>query len=335
MKLFRNPEVTKSLLTYVLLTIVATGASALFMQDALFVLFTFTLCVLAASVHFIFTYARYRRIAELSSDVNRILHGDSHISLDKYSEGELAILQSEIYKMTIRLREQQKRLQDDKIYLADSIADISHQIKTPLTSINLLVSFLSEPDISDERRHKLIRELYELLSRIEWLITALLKISKLDAGTVQFSTETQSMNELIKKATAPLLVPMELREQELLVTATGDFNGDVSWTCEALTNIIKNCMEHTQAGGSITINASDNALYSEITITDNGCGISKEDLPHIFERFYKGKNSDEKSFGIGLALARMIITSQNGTVKAENISPTGARFTIRFYKGTV
>ncbi len=335
MKLFRNPEVTKSLLTYGLLTIAATGASAFFMRDARFMLFTFILCVLAASVHFIFTYARYRRIAELSSDVNRILHGDSHISLDKYSEGELAILQSEIYKMTVRLREQQKRLQDDKIYLADSIADISHQIKTPLTSINLLVSFLSEPDISDERRHKLIRELYELLSRIEWLITALLKISKLDAGTVQFNTETLSMDELIKKATSPLLVPMELREQELLITTEGDFNGDVSWTCEALTNIIKNCMEHTPTKGTITINASENALYSEITITDNGCGISKEDLPHIFERFYKGKDSDDKSFGIGLALARMIITSQNGTVKAENNLPTGARFTIRFYKGTV
>ena len=335
MKLFRNPEVAKSLLAYVLLTIIATGVSAFFMRDARFMLFTFTLCVLTASVHFIFTYARYRRIAELSSDVNRILHGDSHISLDKYSEGELAILQSEIYKMTIRLREQQKRLLDDKIYLADSIADISHQIKTPLTSINLLVSFLSEPDISDERRHKLIRELYELLSRIEGLITALLKISKLDAGTVQFSTETLSMEELIKKATSPLLVPMELREQELAIRAEGDFSGDILWTCEALTNIIKNCMEHTPVGGCITINASENALFSEITITDNGCGISKEDLPHIFERFYKGENSDDKSFGIGLALARMIITSQNGTVKAENIAPTGACFTIRFYKGTV
>lgn len=335
MKLFRNPEVTKSLSAYILLTIAAIGTSALFMRDARFVLFTFILCVLATLTHFIFTYARYRRIAELSSDVNRILHGDSHISLDKYSEGELAILQSEIYKMTVRLREQQKRLQDDKIYLADSIADISHQIKTPLTSINLLVSLLSEPGISDERRHKLIRELYELLSRIEWLITALLKISKLDAGTVQFSAETLSMDELIKKATSPLLVPMELREQELIITTEGEFLGDISWTCEALTNIIKNCMEHTKTGGCITINASENALYSEITITDNGCGISKEDLPHIFERFYKGQNSDEKSFGIGLALARMIITSQNGTVKAENVSPTGARFTIRFYKGTV
>ena len=128
---------------------------------------------------------------------------------------------------------------------------------------------------------------------------------------------------------------MELREQELLVTTEGEFNGDVSWTCEALTNIIKNCMEHTPTHGNITINASENALYTEITITDNGCGISKEDLPHIFERFYKGKDSDDKSFGIGLALARMIITEQNGTVKAENNPEGGAKFTVRFYKGTV
>lgn len=271
----------------------------------------------------------------MASDINRILHGDVSVPLEQYSEGELAILQSEVYKMTVRLREQQQNLQDDKIYLADSLADISHQIRTPLTSINLLVNFLSEPNISDDRRLKLTHELYGLLSRIDWLITALLKISKLDAGTVQFKTEQISLEELIRKSTSPILVPMELREQILKVEANGEFCGDISWTCEAITNIVKNCMEHTPDGGSLSIIATENALYREIVITDNGCGISAKDLPHIFERFYKGANSDKNSFGIGLALARMIITVQNGTVKAENNVPNGAKFTIRFYKGTV
>lgn len=333
MRLLRNPEVAKTFLLHCILTAAATFAA--FFHSVRTGWFTFGICALFTSFYIASTYRRYRRINEMSSDVNRILHGNSHISLEKYAEGELGILQSEVYKMTIRLREQQQRLLDDKIYLADSIADISHQIRTPLTSANLLVSFLSETNQSDERRQSLSHELYELLSQIEWLITALLKISKLDAGTVQFKTEEISLQELIRKALAPLLIPIELREQELNITAEGTFSGDISWTCEALANIVKNCMEHTPCGGRIDIHALENPLFTEIAITDNGSGIDKEDLPHIFERFYKGKHSDDKSFGIGLALARMIVTSQNGTVKAENIPPSGAKFTIRFYKGTV
>ena len=286
-------------------------------------------------MYYISTYKRYKRISDLATDINKLLHGDNAISLENYSEGELGILHSEIYKMTIRLREQQQKLMNDKVYLADSIADISHQIRTPLTSINLLVQFLSEPNLTDERRQELTHELYGLLSRIDWLITTLLKISKLDAGTVQFKEEKVSMATLINKSCAPLLVPIELRGQELAIKTEGEFTGDISWTCEAIGNIVKNCMEHTPEGGKIEIETCDNALYTEILIKDNGTGISKEDMPHIFERFYKGKDSDDKSFGVGLALSRMIITSQKGTVKAENRKPSGAMFSIRFYKGTV
>ena len=237
--------------------------------------------------------------------------------------------------MTIRLREQQQKLINDKKYLADSLADISHQIRTPLTSINLLVERLSASGLTDECRHRLTNELYELLDRIDWLITTLLKISKLDAGTVSFNKETVSLETLIKKSCSPLLIPIELRGQELIIRAEGDFYGDPAWTSEAVGNMVKNCMEHTPDGGRIEIDAAENALYSEIIIKDNGTGISPEDLPHIFERFYKGKDSDGKSFGIGLALSRMIIAGQGGTVKAENRKPVGAMFTIRFYKGTV
>ncbi|MCM1558685.1 MAG: HAMP domain-containing histidine kinase [Butyrivibrio sp.] len=279
--------------------------------------------------------ARYRRISQLAGDIDRLLHGDSRVALEKYAEGELNILQSEVYKMTVRLREQQQSLQDDKIYLADSLADISHQIRTPLTSVNLLVSFLSKQDITEERRQELSHELYELLDRIDWLITALLKISRLDAGTAGFKQEHIPVEELIRKGTAPLLVPLELRNQTLKISAEGMFSGDVSWTCEAIANIVKNCMEHTPEGGIIEIQAAENALYTEIIVSDNGNGIQKEDLPHIFERFYKGKDSGDRSFGIGLALARKIITAQNGTVKAGNRIPAGARFTVRFYRGTV
>lgn len=333
MKYLRNPELRRTLLPFALLLAVATAAAGLW--NPLFGLFTFVLCALFLSVYLASTCRRYKRIADLASGIDRILHGNSGILLEDCAEGELGILQSEISKMTVRLREQQQRLQEDKVYLANSIADISHQIRTPLTSINLILQFLSEPDIPKERRRVLICELYELLSRIDWLITTLLKISKLDAGTVKFKREEISLEKLISGATAPLLVPMELREQTLAVHAEGELICDGAWTCEALTNIVKNCMEHTPRGGDIRIDACENALYSEIVVSDSGKGIDKTDLPHIFERFYKGKNSDEKSFGIGLALTRMIVVGQNGTIKAENSKTGGALFTLRFYKGAV
>ncbi len=332
-KLLKNKEVRKTLILQIIVALASIIISNLIDERAGIIALIFS--ALLILIYYISTYKRYKRIASLASDINKVLHGDNSISLENYSEGELAILHSEIYKMTVRLREQQNNLINDKKYLADSIADISHQIRTPLTSINLLVQLLSAPNLTDERRQELTHELYGLLSRIDWLITTLLKISKLDAGTVQFKAEKVSLETLINKSCSTLLVPIELRGQELVIRADGDFVGDLAWTCEAIGNIVKNCMEHTPEGGQIEIEAVENALYTEIVIKDNGTGISKEDMPHIFERFYKGKDSDDKSFGIGLALARMIITKQNGTIKAENRKTAGAKFSIRFYKSTI
>ena len=334
MNYLRNPEVVKTLCLQIFISVSAIVAA--FIWERRFGVFTLIFSVLLLLISTVSTYMRYKRIYELSADVDCILHGnDRELSFDKYQEGELAVLQSEIHKMTMRLREQRWQLEDDKRYLANALADISHQVRTPLTSVNLLVGLLSEPNIPDERRRKLTHELLGLLSRIDWLITTLLKISKLDAGTVQFQQETISLNELIRKATDSLLIPIEIKEQNLYINANGNFTGDVSWTVEAISNIVKNCVEHTPNGGEIKITASENLLFSEIVITDDGIGIAKEDLPHIFERFYKSKNAGDKNFGIGLSLTRMIITNQNGVIKAENNAAKGALFTIRFYKGIV
>ncbi len=333
MKLLRNKEVRKTLVISLLFALSVTGIAFLFGWKI--ALFTGGVSGGFLLIQFLSLRQRYKKIGDLAGDIDRILHGNESVSLDCYAEGELGILQSEIAKMTVRLREQKDRLQADKIYLADSIADISHQIRTPLTSINLLVEMLSQPDIEEERRLRLTRDLYGLLGRIEWLITALLKISKLDAGTAQFNPEWVKNEILIQKALSPLLAPVELRGQTVEIEAEGMFYGDLSWTCEALGNIIKNCMEHTPDGGKIKIKATESGIFTEITVRDTGPGIAPEDLPRIFERFYKGKNSDESSFGIGLALARMIAVRQNGTLKAENPPGGGAKFTLRFYKGTV
>ena len=329
----KNKEVRGALLWQLSVSLIACPLCFLF--DLRAGLTAVVLSLLLMLIYCIGTYKRYQRISSLADDINQVLHGDNSIDFDNYSEGELSILHSEIYKMTVRLREQQQKLISDKEYLADSLADISHQIRTPLTSLNLLVERLSASGLTDECRHQLTNELYGLLDRIDWLITTLLKISKLDAGTVQFNKETVSLEMLINKSCTPLLIPIELRGQELIIRTEGNFYGDSAWTSEAVGNIVKNCMEHTPDGGKIEIEAAENALYSEIIIKDNGTGISPEDLPHIFERFYKGKDSDSKSFGIGLALSRMIIAGQKGTVKAENRKNTGAMFTLRFYKGTV
>lgn len=330
MSFLRNREVRNECLLLILITVIAVIGT--YLWEPSYGEVVLVICTILNAVHLANNYRRYRRIQELSTDINRILHEGIHISFDKYEEGELAILESEVQKMVVRLSEQQSQLLTDKKYLADSIADISHQIRTPLTSINLLVSFLSESDITEEKRQKTIRELYELLSRIDWLITTLLKISKLDAGTIQLKKEEVELKEIMKQSVEPLLVPIELRGQELKIETKGFFVGDVNWTSEAIGNIVKNCMEHTPAGGVLKIKSNENAIYQEIVIEDTGCGIAPEDLPHIFDRFYKGKNSSDKSFGVGLALARGIINAQNGTIKAENKKEGGAKFTIRFYR---
>ena len=163
-------------------------------------------------------------------------------------------------------------LKKDKIYLADSLADISHQIRTPLTSINILISLLSKEQLSYEKRQELINEIEMLLSRIEWLISALLKMSRLDAGTVTLQRKRVLVSELIKLSTAPITIPLELREQQIEVNMNGEetYEGDLSWSVEAIGNILKNCMENMQKGGKITIQAEENPIYTEIIISDNG-----------------------------------------------------------------
>jgi len=335
MSFFRNPEIKKSLILYIILILILTIPGFLWgYYDGLTVL---TISTLFTFLHFWITFRRYKKLAELGSDIDKILHGDETIDLSEYSEGELSFLQSEISKLTVQLRNQAWSLKQDKQYLADSIADISHQLRTPLTSINILLSLMSNSDLSEERRLELIKEMDMLLSRIDWLITALLKISKLDTGTVKQKNETVYVDELVKKAIDPIAIPIELREQELdiQIQAGASFKGDLAWSAEAVENVLKNCMEHTQKGGKLSISAQENTLFTEIIISDNGPGIDPEDLPHLFERFYKGKNSSNNNIGIGLALARMIITNQNGTIKVENRKEGGAKFTIRFYKDIV
>ena len=284
----------------------------------------------------IFTKMRYSHLKNLAADADRMLHGERNLNFTSYQEGELAILANEVEKLLWRLTEQSDNLLKEKRYLSDSLADISHQLRTPLTSLHLLLTRLQEAEDEREKR-RLAYEGAQLLGRVDWLVNALLKISKIDAGTAVFAKERVDAEALVEKALKPLSIPMELREQAVVreMEDRAGFTGDAAWTVEALGNILKNCMEHTGQGGTLWIRASENYLYTEFQIEDNGSGIDPEDLPHLFERFYKGKNASDSSVGIGLALSRMIVCAQNGTLKAENRAEGGARFTMRFYKGVV
>lgn len=334
MKLLRNPEIQKSLLWHLLLAVLAVSIGCL--HSSITGIYLLIFCMLYTLSHYIITWQRYQRLQQLSLELDTMLHNNTPVQFEKYREGELSILESELSKMTLRLSEQALALTNDKKLLADSMADISHQIRSPLTASNLILSLLREPELPLSHRQQLLQELSQLLSRIDWLVEALLKISKMDAGTVQMQHIPVSVAKVIKAAAEPLLIPIELREQTLIVhkenSNNAKFIGDPAWTTEAILNILKNCMEHTPAGGTIQISFSENTIYTQIIIEDNGPGFAKEDLPHLFERFYKGKNASEHSVGIGLALSRMIVSQQNGTLKAENRSHGGARFILKFYK---
>lgn len=333
MNFFRNPEIKQTLLIDIPALAIFSALGFFFEKNSFFL-------VLGCGAFFILfhlfvTNRRYRKLAQLSLELDDMLHHQTPIHFENYQEGELSILQSELSKMTLRLTEQADALSRDKKYLSDAMADISHQLRSPLTSIHLILSLLKEPNLSSERQRELLYELTQLLSHMDWLVESLLKMSKMDAGTAYLTHVSVPVTQLLKEASEPLLIPFELREQTFSVhyeTGQEQFTGDLAWSVEAVLNILKNCMEHTPSGGTITASCKENTIFTEIIIEDNGPGFSQQDLPHLFERFYKGENSSDQSVGIGLALARMIISQQNGTLKAENRMDGGARFIIKFYK---
>lgn len=298
--MLRNPELRRALLVGGLLTLLASAAAmslsgwqaacvALALGTVLLVLYGVELC------------CRYRAMARLAADIDAVLHGSGDIHLADYGEGEVSLLRSEVRKMTLRLREQSAQLEKEKLQLADAMADISHQMRTPLTAVNLLLTSLAGH--MDEESRGDVRALRRQVARMDWLVESLLKLAKLDAGTARFCPETISLSALLARA------------------------------AEALGNILKNCSEHMQEG-TITVRAEENAVASVVVIRDTGGGIAPQDLPHLFERYYKGENAPEQSVGIGLALSRSIAAAQNGTLTAANV-PGGAEFTMKLYKGIV
>ena len=278
-------------------------------------------------------YKKNKKIKNLSTYMNNILNNNYSLDIRDYEEGNLSNLKNDIYKMTVKLKEQSDLSQKEKKYLEEVLSDISHQLKTPLTSMYVINDvLLSDKKIDDSKKQEFLIKNRKELERIEWLVTSLLKMSRLDSGSEKIILKETKIDDLIRKTVTPLEIPIELKNQHLILDYDKNIklNIDLNWTTEALINILKNAHEHTKENGTIQIKVKDTVIYTEIEIIDTGEGISTTDLPHIFERFYKGKTNKE-SIGIGLNMAKKIINLEKGDIKVISNS-NGTTFNIKFYK---
>lgn len=278
-------------------------------------------------------YRRRQTAKQLCDEIDRILRGEDRIDFDEYREGELSVLAAEIHKMTVRLREQNAALRKEKQFAKEALEDISHQLRTPLTSVMMILGLMGGPGLTEAERMDYLRELYELLSRMKWLIETMLGLSRIEADAVRFAREPVFCRALIDRAVETVSVTAELKGVEIQSDLNGEpsFVGDLRYTAEALVNLLKNAIEHTPPGGTVTVSAKGTVGSTVITIADTGEGIPEAELPYIFERFRRATEYTKNGFGIGLAFAKKVISAQDGSLKAANRSTGGAVFTIRFY----
>lgn len=333
-------------------SMVTSGASVA--SAALFAaICTLVTGLIVTVIFIILTNRRYRALANMAANLDRVLAGERDIRLRDMSEGELAILSSEIDKVIARLNLTVDELQAEKLALSDALADISHQLKTPLTSIaistELIRDRLSARGDSEDLVERL-RLIQTLQARVEDLVSALLKLARIDAGVIKLVCGAVDARELVRKSFEPLAIAFDIADVRFSadVQDGASYEGDLTWSVEALENILKNCMEHTPAGGCVSVRVTEDVLACRIRIEDTGPGIAESDLPHIFERFYRGSRDanatpsevNPAGVGIGLALSKSLVTAQGGTLTAENLRDengniTGAAFNLVFFKTVV
>ena len=274
-----------------------------------------------------------KEIDEITKYLEAINNKNYTLKIDENSEEELSILKNELYKVTVMLRENASNSLKDKINLKTALEDISHQLKTPLTSILIILdNLIDNPEMDYQTRVKFLHDLKRESIRIQSLIQSILKLSKFDSNTVQFIKQDIYLKQIVDKAIKNTESLADLKNIKINVEGNKKIklNCDLLWQTEVVTNILKNCIEHSNENTQIDIKYNNNSVYSYITITDYGEGISKEDIPHIFERFYRGKNSANESIGIGLSLSKTIIESNNGIISVESNNDK-TTFTIKYF----
>lgn len=298
-------------------------------------LFSFLSLDILIIVLIIYLYDRKksRQIDDILFLLEQINNKNYALNIDELSEDKISILKNEIYKVAIMLKESAINSNNDKLELKKSLEDISHQLKTPLTSIMIMLdNLIDNPDMDNNLRNEFIRDIKRDVNSINFLVQSILKLSKFDANTVKYINEEVFLKDILDKAIKNVSTILDLKNININVLGNDDIKikCDFMWQIEALTNIIKNCIEHSSSNNSIDIKFNQNSIYTKICIKDYGEGISSADLPHIFERFYQGKNAKSDSVGIGLALAKTIIEKNNGSIKVKT-SCDGSEFIIKYF----
>lgn len=286
-------------------------------------------------IFYLYDKNKSKKIKEITKMISKINNRQFDIDINDFNEGELSILKNEISKTTIMLRQVADNSVKDKLNLKDSLGDISHQLKTPLTSITIMIdNILDNPDMNEKTRKKFLINIKREILNINFLVMSLLKLSKFDANVVKFNKESVYLKDIIIESIKNVSMIKELKN--ITIKVSGDDNikllCDFKWQVESITNILKNSIEHTSEYGTVEVNYSENKLYTRILIKDNGKGINSDDLPHIFDRFYKGKNGSDDSFGIGLSLSKTIIEKEGGSITVKSTPNIGTIFTIKYLK---
>ena len=291
--------------------------------------------ILWMTIIILYLRKRDKKIQQITNYINQIKNKKYDLNIEENTEDELSNLKNELYKITIMLKEESEISKKDKENLKMSVEDISHQLKTPLTSITIMLDNLKDnPNMEEKTKQKFIFEISKQVEWINWLVISMLKLSKLDANVVQFYDEKINLKKFIGEIIKNLEIPIEVKNQKIIIDGNENvsFIGDYKWQQEAITNIIKNAIEHNKENGKITIKYEENVLFTKITIIDEGQGIAKEDLKHIFERFYKAQNSSDNSVGIGLSLAKNIIEKNNGMINCKSEIGNGTEFIVKYMK---
>lgn len=286
-------------------------------------------------IFYLYDKNKSKKIKEITKMISKINNRQFDIDINDFNEGELSILKNEISKTTTMLRQVADNSVKDKLNLKDSLGDISHQLKTPLTSITIMIdNILDSPDMDEKTRKKFLINIKREILNINFLVMSLLKLSKFDANVVKFNKESVYLKDIIIESFKNVSMIKELKN--ITIKVSGDDNikllCDFKWQVESITNILKNSIEHTSEYGTVEVNYSENKLYTRILIKDNGKGINSDDLPHIFDRFYKGKNGSDDSFGIGLSLSKTIIEKEGGSITVKSTPNIGTIFTIKYLK---
>lgn len=274
---------------------------------------------------------KINKIIELISKINK---RNFDIDIEDYTEDELSILKQEVYKTSLMLRSEADNSLKDKLNLKDSLSDISHQLKTPLTSITIMIdNILDNEEMDTKTKRKFLISIKREIININFLVQNLLKLSKFDANVIKFDKEEVLIKDIIDEAIKKVSALSELKGVSIKVSGDkgSTIKCDFMWEVEALSNIIKNSIEHIEGEGFVEVNYTKNKVYSRILIRDNGIGINEDDLPYIFDRFYKGKNSSKDSVGIGLALSKSIIEKDNGSISVKSTPKIGTIFTIKYF----